>query len=139
MSERAPICRAFRMGVLALAFPLLFGVSAGLAQWYKPQSDRDLRLNWSAEQLGPSRVLILGEIQNFSANAAGRVILRAEGLDQAGNVVSRARGYLMGELRPRGASPFEIRLATSGSERQYRVTVEYFEFVDPFENERRSP
>jgi hypothetical protein len=127
------------VGALALAFPLLFGVSVGVAQWYKPQSDRDLRLSWSAEQLGPSRVLILGEIQNLSANAAGRVILRAEGFDQAGNVVSRARGYLMGELPPRGASPFEIRLTTSGSERQYRVTVDYFEFVDPFEHERRSP
>lgn len=139
MSRRAPGSHALRVAALALAFPLLLGVSAGVAQWYKPQSDRDLRLSWSAERLGPSRVLILGEIQNLSANAAGRVILRAEGLDQAGNVVSRARGYVQGELPPRGASPFEIRLATSGSEQHYRVTVDYFEFVDPFERERRSP
>lgn len=128
---------AFRVGALALSFPLLLGVSSGAAQWFTPQSDRDLKLSWSAERLGPSRVLILGQIQNASGNPANRVILRAEGLDQAGNVVSRARGYVLGEVPSRGAANFEIRLVTSGSEQQYRVTVDYFEFVDPFERERR--
>ncbi len=138
MSKPAPGPRALRVGALALALPLILGVSSGSAQWYRPQSDRDLKLSWSAERLGPSRVLILGEIQNLSAQPAGRVILLAEGLDQAGKVVSRARGYVTGELPPRGATNFEIRLVTSGSEQQYRVTVDYFEFVDPFERERRS-
>ncbi len=134
-----PGSHALGVSAVTLAFPLLLGVSVGAAQWFTPQSDRDLKLSWSAERLGPSRVLILGEIKNLSANPAGRVILRAEGLDQAGKVVSRARGYLMGEPPARGASNFEIRLVTSGSEQQYRVTVDYFEFVDPFERERRSP
>jgi hypothetical protein len=127
------------VGALALAVPLILQVSSGRTQWYRPQSDRDLKLHWNAERLGPSRVLIVGEIRNLSAQPAGRVILLAEGLDQAGKVVSRARGYVAGELPPRGASNFEIRLVPSGSEQQYRVTVDYFEFVDPFERERRSP
>ena len=139
MSKGAPGPRAFRVGVVALSFPLLLGVAPGAAQWFTPQSDRDLKLNWSAERLGPSRVLILGQIQNASGNPANRVILRAEGLDQTGRVVSRVRGYVLGEVPPHGASNFEIRLVTSGSEQQYRVTVDYFEFVDPFERERRSP
>ena len=139
MSKLAPGSHALRVGAVALSFPLLLGVAPGAAQWFTPQSDRDLKLNWSAERLGPSRVLILGQIQNFSAKPAGRVILLAEGLDQAGKVVSRARGYVLGEVPARGASNFEIRLVTSGSEQQYRVTVDYFEFVDPFERERGSP
>jgi len=124
MSRRAP-------GVLALLVALgLSAIPAG-AQWLSPQSDKDLRVTWNSERIGPSRVLILGDIQNLSRLNANRVILKAEGLDESGKVVSRARGYVSRDIPGNGSSNFEIRLVPSGSERQYRVTVESFEFVDP--------
>ncbi|MBI4607955.1 MAG: hypothetical protein HY726_02965 [Candidatus Rokubacteria bacterium] len=119
----------------ALALALMLGVCPAAAQWYSPQSDRLLRLNWSAERLGPSRMLILGDVQNLSDQPATRVTLRVEGLDQTGKVVSRARGYVQGDIPPRGASPFEIRFIPSGAERQYRVTVEFFEFREPLRDQ----
>lgn len=120
-------------GVLVLA--LLISAGASSAQWYTPQSDRLLKLTWTAERLGPSRVLILGDIQNLSDHPASRVVLRVEGLDQNGKVVSRGRGYVRGDVPPRNSSSFEIRFIASGAERQYRVTVEFFEFVEPLRDQ----
>ena len=120
-----------QLEAVALTLTLLIGVSPVTAQWYTPQSDKLLRLTWTAERVGPSRVLILGDVQNFSEHLASRVTLRVEGLDQNGKVVSRGRGYISGEIPAHGSSPFEIRFIPSGAERQYRVSVEFFEFVEP--------
>ena len=139
MSKRAWGMHAFRVGAAALALPFIVDMSPAAAQWYAPQSDRDLRLNWSVERLGPSRVLILGDIQNLSEYPVSGVILRAEGVDPAGKVVSRGRSSVHAEIPPHGSSFFEIRLATSGSEHRYRVTVDSFEFLDPRRRERHSP
>ncbi len=130
MSRRA-------VGVLTLFVALGLSVSALRAQWLSPQSEKDLRVTWNSERIGPSRVLILGDIQNASALPASRVVLKAEGLDEGGKVVSRARGYV--SVPPRGSSNFEIRLVPSGSERQYRVTVESFEFAEPGRARPESP
>ncbi len=124
MSRRA-------LGVFALLVALGPGAAPAGAQWVSPQSDKDLRLTWNSERIGPSRVLIQGDVQNLSRLPASRVVLRAEGLDESGKVVSRARGYVSGDIPAHGSSNFGIRLVPSGSERQYRVTVESFEFVDP--------
>jgi len=120
-----------RRAVTALALLVALGPGAAYAQWMSPQSDKDLRLTWNSERIGPSRVLILGGIQNLSRLPASRVILKAEGLDESGKIVSRARGYVPRDIPAQGSSDFEIRIVPSGSERQYRVTVESFEFVDP--------
>lgn len=125
--------------VLAALLALGAGVPPVAAQWMSPQSDKDLRVTWNSERIGPSRMLILGEIQNTSRLPASRVLLRAEGLDDAGKVVSRARGYVPADVPPHGASRFEIRLVASGSERQYRVTVESFEFLEPGRGRSESP
>lgn len=102
-----------------------------LAQTYtfSPQSSKDLTLTFQTEREGGSRVLILGEVRNGSSQPCERVIVKAEGLDENGRVVSRGRGYVPGTLRPRATAPFEIRLSSSGSERRYRVEIETFEFV----------
>jgi hypothetical protein len=122
-----------RCAAALLAFVVAFGPGAGpaAAQWLSPQSDKDLRVTWNSERIGPSRVLILGNVQNLSRLQASRVVLKAEGLDESGKVVSRARGYVSTDIPGQGSSSFEIRLVPGGSERQYRVTVESFEFVDP--------
>src|SRR3990170_8762235 len=124
MSRRAP-------RVFALLVVLALGASPAGAQWVSPQSDKDLRVTWNSERIGPSRVLILGGIQNLSRLPASRVVLKAEGVDESGKIVSLARGYVPRDIPAQGSSDFEIRIVPSGSERQYRVTVESFEFVDP--------
>ena len=112
---------------------LLAALSAApvFAQTYTftPQSSKDLTLTFQTEREGGSRVLILGEVRNASNQPCERVVVKAEGLDENGRVVSRGRAYVTGTLRSRSTAPFEIRLSSSGSERRYRVEIEAFEFV----------
>lgn len=95
---------------------------------FTPQSAKDLTLTFQTEREGASRVLILGEVRNGSSQPCERVVIKAEGLDESGRVISRGRGYVTGSIRPRSAAPFEIRLSSSGSERRFRVEIETFEF-----------
>lgn len=122
------IARLLAVGLLAG-----LGVAPALAQTYTftPQSARDLTLTYQSEREGGSRVLILGEVRNGSSQACERLVIKAEGLDETGRVVSRGRVYVGGSIRPRGSAPFEIRLSSSGSERRYRVEIETFEFAAP--------
>jgi hypothetical protein len=101
-----------------------------LAQTYTftPQSSRDLTLTFQTQREGGSRVLVQGEIRNSSSQTAERVMVKAEGLDENGRVVSRGRVYVPGTIAPRGTASFELRLSSSGSERRYRVEIETFEF-----------
>ena len=101
-----------------------------LAQTYTftPQSSRDLTLTFQTQREGGSRVLVQGEIRNSSTQTAERVMVKAEGLDENGRVVSRGRVYVPGAIAPRGTASFELRLSSSGSERRYRVEIETFEF-----------
>jgi hypothetical protein len=102
-----------------------------LAQTYTftPQSSKDLTLTFQTQKEGASRVLILGEVRNASSQACDRIVVKAEGLDENGRVVSRGRAYVTGSVRARSTSPFEIKLSSAGSERRYRVEIESFEFV----------
>jgi hypothetical protein len=94
-----------------------------------PQSSRDLTLTFQTQREGAARVLILGEVRNGSSQPCERVIVKAEGLDENGRVVSRGRAYVPSTIRAKGTAPFEIRLSSAGSERRFRVEIEAFEFV----------
>ena len=96
---------------------------------FTPQSSRDLTLTFQTQREGGTRVLIQGEVRNSSTQAAERIVLKAEGLDENGRVVSRGRVAVAGTISPRATAPFEIRISASGSERRYRVEVETFEFA----------
>ena len=96
---------------------------------FTPQSSRDLTVTFQTQREGGSRVLIQGEVRNAGLQACERVMVKAEGLDENGRVISRGRGYVAGTITPRGVGTFEIRLSSSGSERRYRVEIETFEFV----------
>ena len=96
---------------------------------FTPQSSKDLTLTYQTEREGASRVLILGEVRNGSTQPCERVVVKAEGLDENGRVVSRGRAYVTGTIRGKATAPFEIRLSSAGSERRYRVEIETFEFV----------
>jgi hypothetical protein len=102
-----------------------------LAQTYTftPQSSKDLTLTFQTQKEGAARVLVLGEVRNASTQPCERVVVKAEGLDENGRVVSRGRAYVPGTVRARGSAPFEIKLSSSGAERRYRVEIEAFEFV----------
>jgi hypothetical protein len=96
---------------------------------FTPQSSKDLTLTFQTEREGGSRVLILGEVRNGAAQPCERVVIKAEGLDENGRVVSRGRAYVAGTIRPRTTAPFEIKLSSAGSERRFRVEIETFEFA----------
>ena len=98
---------------------------------FTPQSSKDLTLTFQTEREGAARVLIMGEVRNTSPQPCERIVVKAEGLDENGRVVSRGRAYVPGTIRARGTAPFEIKLSSSGSERRYRVEIETFEFVTP--------
>ena len=116
-----------------LAVVLLTALCAApaFAQTYTftPQSSKDLTLTFQTEREGGSRVLILGEVRNGSTQPCERVVVKAEGLDENGRVVSRGRAYVTGTIRGKASAPFEIRLSSAGSERRYRVEIETFEFA----------
>jgi len=116
--------------LIATVLLAVLGAAPALAQTYTftPQSSKDLILTFQTQREGGSRVLILGEIRNASTQIAERVMVKAEGLDENGRVVSRGRAYVPSSIAPRGTATFEIRLSSSGSERRYRVEIEAFEF-----------
>ena len=117
--------------LLPIVLLAILGAAApALSQTYTftPQSSRDLILTFQTQREGGSRVLIQGEIRNVATQTAERVMVKAEGLDENGRVVSRGRAYVPGAIAPRGTATFEIRLSSSGAERRYRVEIETFEF-----------
>ena len=100
-----------------------------LAQTYTPQSGSSLSVSFQTERVGAGRVIIFGDVRNSSSNAYERVTLLAEGLDEAGAVVSRGRAYVNGVVPGRGTAPFECRLPSGGRERRFRVTVEAYQIA----------
>jgi hypothetical protein len=114
----------------ALLLTLLFaGVALpAFGQTFTPQSPAGLSVTFTTERAGGTRLLVFGEVRNTNNAPAQRIVLLAEGLDQDGRVVSRARGYVLGSVPSHGSASFEIRLLASGSERRYRVQIESFEF-----------
>jgi hypothetical protein len=121
-----------RRAVLALLVVLASGglsVSPAAGQTYTPQSAGALSVTFQTERVGSGRVIIFGEVRNGSSNAYERVTLLAEGLDEAGAVVSRGRAYVSGLVPARGSTPFECRLSSGGRERRFRVTVEAFQIA----------
>src|SRR6266852_9927092 len=115
--------------VLLLALLLGAATAAAFGQTFPPQSPVWLTVTFTTEKAGGTRVLVFGEIRNTSNAPAQHVTLLAEGLDEGGRVVSRARGYVLGVIPSRGSSSFEIRILASGSEKRYRVQIEAFECV----------
>lgn len=95
---------------------------------FTPQSSKDLIVTFQTQREGGSRVLIQGTIRNSATQPCERVMVKAEGLDENGRVVSRGRAYVPGSIAPRGTATFEIRLSSSGAEQRYRVEVDTFEF-----------
>jgi hypothetical protein len=115
--------------VLALLVTGATALAPAAAQVYTPQSGTGLTVTFQTERMGGSRVLIFGDVRNATGQTYERVVLLAEGLDGAGQVVSRGRTYVSGTVNPNSSTAFELRFLASGAERRYRVTVESFQQV----------
>ena len=123
------IGRPALLALVALVGAGPMAAPAALAQTYTPQSGSSLSVSFQTERVGAGRVIIFGDVRNSSSNAYERVTLLAEGLDDAGAVVSRGRAYVTGVVPGRGTAPFECRLASGGRERRFRVTVEAYQIA----------
>ena len=121
--------RALLRAAAALLALSLFPSAAVRSQTVTPQSSSRLSISFTTERVGSGRVLVYGEVRNGDNTACERVILSVEGLDESGRVVSRARAYVHGTVPSRGSTPFEVRIASPGSERRFRVEIESFQFV----------
>ena len=120
--------RALLSAIGALLLGSLAAVPPARPQTYTPQSASRLTVSFTTERVGSGRILVFGEVRNGSNNAAERIIVRIEGLDDGGRVVSRGRAYVVGTVPARSSAPFEVRMASPGSERRFRVEIESFEF-----------
>ncbi len=118
-----------RLLLLAVLVVVVLAPAGEAAQTFTPQSPAGLSLSFTTERAGGTRVLVFGEVRNSNPSPAQHVVVVAEGLDEGGRVVSRARGYVLGVVPSRGNAPFEIRMLSAGSEKRYRVQIESFEFV----------
>jgi hypothetical protein len=115
---------------LLLAVSILAGLAVGAgAQTFTPQSSSRLTVSFTTERVGSGRLLVYGEVRNGNNAACERVVVSVEGFDENGRVVSRGRAYVFGVVPSRGSSPFEVRMASPGSERRYRVEIESFQLV----------
>jgi len=115
--------------LLAAVGILLAVAPAVRAQTFTPQSASRLAVSFTTERVGSGRVLVFGEVRNGTNASCERVVVSVEGLDESGRVVSRGRAYVVGVVPSRGSSAFEVRMASPGSERRFRVEIESFQFV----------
>ena len=92
--------------VLALLVTGATALAPAAAQVFTPQSSTGLTVTFQTERMGGSRVLIFGDVRNATGQTYERVVLLAEGLDGAGQVVSRGRTYVSGTVNPNSSSAF---------------------------------
>ena len=118
-----------RRALLTAVGIVLALVPAASAQTFTPQSSSRLGGSFTTERVGSGRVLVYGEVRNGTNQSCERVVVAVEGLDESGRVISRGRAYVVGVVPSRGSSTFEVRMASPGSERRFRVEIESFQFV----------
>ena len=118
-----------RRALLAAVGIVLALAPAARAQTFTPQSSSRLAVSFTTERVGSGRVLVYGEVRNGTNASCERVVVAVEGLDESGRVISRGRAYVVGVVPSRGSSTFEVRMASPGSERRFRVEIESFQFV----------
>jgi hypothetical protein len=93
-----------------------------------PRVDRELQLAWRAttDERG---AIVRGEIRNPYGLAARNIHLLVEGLDPAGDIVTRTAWPMAQIIRSGERARFDIPVP-AGADR-YRVTVVAFDFVLP--------
>lgn len=116
-----------RTHVIAALAALVLGAGTVWAQNFGAPPDSYLRLEWEVEQANGDGPRITGYVHNDRGLWALNVRLLVEAVDPAGRTVSMTRGYVSGDIPPRGRAYFQVPApAASGS---YRVRVESFDWL----------
>jgi hypothetical protein len=112
--------------IAAVILGILAAPGAAWAQTFAPEAlARDFRIDFQAHP-DPKGTVIDGYVYNQARMSAGRMTLRIEQLDAAGNVVRSTVFWVFGEVRSGGRTYFRSRVPDAPS---YRVRVESFEWV----------
>ncbi len=92
-----------------------------------PNADRLFRIELEQRQTrrGP---VVEGYIYNTYGSSADRVVVRVDGLDANGTVVSSTTSRVVGMVPRFGRSYFEIRVAPGAA--TYRMTVLSFDWIN---------
>ena len=89
-----------------------------LAQTYTPQSAVRAQRDLPIERVGSGRVILFGDVRNGSSTSYERVVLLAEGLDEAGRGGLAADAPTSAAWCPvAGTAPFECRIPSGGREK----------------------
>lgn len=91
-----------------------------------PDSERWFRISWEVTPQGDERTLS-GYVENLYGEAAGKVQLLAQALDQSGTVVGQRIQWVPGIIVGFGRVYYEIRHLPPAA--QYRVTVWAYERI----------
>lgn len=114
-----------KASAIVLAAVVILGGGPVRAQNFgTPQAEKFFRVEWQAERTKNGQPAIRGFVYNEYGTWAGDVRLLVESLNASGQPISRTRGYVNGDVPPRGRLPFEVILPAPAV--TYRVTVEYF-------------
>jgi hypothetical protein len=96
--------------------------SAGAAELYAPETlDRYFQLEWS--RAGKN---VNGNVYNTGNRRAAHMILLVEGLDGAGNPVTKTTTWVR-DVPPNNRAFFEVAVPTAAA---YRVSVQSFDWVE---------
>src|SRR5262245_38368692 len=109
--------------VAALVQSLAVGLVAA-----QTNTDSGLRLEWDARAGQNGGAVLSGYIYNDNRRPAIKVRLLAEALDDTGQVIDRAVGFVVGAVPVAGRSYWSVPLKTSGT--RYRVTVAFYELKE---------
>jgi hypothetical protein len=88
-------------------------------------SESDLRVEWEVDPTARGPV-IAGYLLNDSGTAADKVILRIEGLDEAGRVVNSRVAFVFGTVPAFNRTYFEVSMSIATS---YRVSISSFQWI----------
>jgi hypothetical protein len=116
-----------KLSVLALLAMMLSGSETSAQSYAIPGADRFFRIEWEQRQTKHGQI-VAGYVYNSHGASADRVMLRIEGLDAAGNVVSTTTSYVMGTVPRFGRSYFEVRVPEGAT--TYRLTVLSFDWIN---------
>ncbi|MBI4636382.1 MAG: hypothetical protein HY727_08535 [Candidatus Rokubacteria bacterium] len=121
---------------LRLALPALLAVTVLAAAPAAAQGP--FRITFNVERAG-SGVELSGTVVNEANADATDVRLRAEGLDGAGRVVTRAAAFVSPTVPARGSVFFSAQLPANPGVTGFRVTVTSYQFRSRSDPSRESP
>ena len=84
-----------------------------------------LRVDWRSDVAARGSV-ISGYVFNDNGTTVSQVLLRVDGLDETGAVVSTSTGYVFGTVPAFNRTYFEVSVPTASS---YRVAVSSFQWM----------